>query len=267
MFSDRRERFLEINRDSLCIKSDENKSLRFVFLQKMQFIVSGKDLKEHYPNMLKRLFLLVVCLPIIGISQVVLPQSGDKFNSPSTEYRLKQGDKISIKFLYQPELNETSLIVPPDGRVNLQLIDEFSVLGATLSQVKKDLDKAYQEILIKPIITVTLLEYDPPHVFVGGEVGKPGRYNLRDGQTLVQMVFLARGFTRDANKKLLIHARPDAKGDWIIHQYNLSEILAQKGKQKDLDLADGDYIYVPESKISQFNKAVEGLRGFLPRIF
>jgi protein involved in polysaccharide export with SLBB domain len=42
------------------------------------------------------------------------------------EYRLQPGDEIEIKFFYNPSLNER-LIIRPDGKISLQLIDELFV--------------------------------------------------------------------------------------------------------------------------------------------
>ncbi len=191
-------------------------------------------------------------------SKPVLPQSG---------YRIKQGDKLSVKFLYHPELNEASIVVRPDGFISLQMIDDAKAEGLTISELKTQLEKAYNEILLKPAVTVTLLEFVAPRVFIGGQVNKPGRYDLREGQTLVQVIFLAGGFTEDANRKMVIHGRPNGNGDWQLQSANVLKIINQQGDQKDISLQDGDYIFIPDSKISQFNKAVETFRGLLPRFF
>ncbi len=210
--------------------------------------------------------LCFLCLPIESFAQAKTPETGVS-TLPANNYRIRQGDKLSVKFLYQPELNETSLVVRPDGFISLQMIDDLQVEGLTVSELKKQLEKVYEEILLRPAITITILEFVAPRVYIGGQVTKPGRYDLRDGQTLVQVIFLAGGFTRDANRKMIIHARPDSKGEWQIQSANIMKILNQKGTEKDLMLEDGDYIFIPESKISQLNKAVEGFRGLLPKFF
>jgi polysaccharide export outer membrane protein len=212
------------------------------------------------------LIIFISGLSAIAVAQVKIPDVNSATEIGGT-YRIHQGDKLSIKFLYQPELNESSLAVRPDGFISLQMIDDLKVDGLTVAELKKRLEKAYEEILIKPAITVTVLEFVAPRVFIGGQVAQPGRYDLRDGQTLIQVIFLAGGFTRDANRKMVMHARPDGNGDWQFQSANVMEILNKKGKEDDLTLQDGDYIFIPESKISQLNKAVEGFRGLLPKFF
>ena len=186
---------------------------------------------------------------------------------PEASYRIQKGDKLSVKFFSHPELNEPSLIVRPDGFISLQIIDEVRADGKTVAELKTELEKKYEEILLKPIISVSVIEFIPPRVFIGGQVNKPGRYDLRDAKTVVQIVFLAGGFTEDANRKMVILARPDGNGDWQIQPVNVMKILNQKSTEKDVTLEDGDYIFIPDSTISQFNKAVTTVRGLLPRFF
>ena len=210
--------------------------------------------------------LWCLLVSVNAFAQIDLPEPS-KPAAPQTGYRIKQGDKLSVKFLYHPELNEVSVVVRPDGFISLQMIDDSKAEGLTISELKAQLEKSYNEILLKPVLTVALLEFVAPRVFIGGQVNKPGRYELREGQTLVQVIFLAGGFTSDANRKMVIHARPNGSGDWEIQSANVLKVINQQGEQKDIALQDGDYIFIPDSKISQINKAVETVRGFLPRFF
>jgi protein involved in polysaccharide export with SLBB domain len=210
--------------------------------------------------------LWCLLVSVNAFAQIDLPEP-NKPAAPQTGYRIKQGDKLSVKFLYHPELNEISVVVRPDGFISLQMIDDSKAEGLTISELKAQLEKSYNEILLKPVLTVALLEFVAPRVFIGGQVNKPGRYDLREGQTLVQVIFLAGGFTTDANRKMVIHARPNGSGDWEIQSANVLKVINQQGEQKDIALQDGDYIFIPDSKISQINKAVETVRGFLPRFF
>ncbi len=220
------------------------------------------------------IFTFAVCLfslPLAAFAQGRTPETKPSTvggGSPEAGYRIRQGDKLSVKFLYHPELTDTALVVRPDGFISLQLIDDVKAEGMTVSQLKKHLEKAYEEILLTPVITVTLVEYVPPRVFIGGQINKPGRYDLRDAQTLVQVIFLAGGFTRDANRRMVLHARPNGNGgdrrDWRFQSANVLKILNEKGEEQDIVLQDGDYIFIPDSKISQVNKAIEGFRGLVP---
>ncbi len=205
----------------------------------------------------------VICFPVLSYGQVTGQQ---EIRAPES-YRIRQGDKLSIKFFAHNELNEANLLVRPDGFISPQIIAEIRAEGKTVAELKKALEWAYNEILLQPIITVSVVDFVTPRIFVGGQITKPGRYDIREAGTLVQAIFLAGGFTPDARRSMVLRARPNGKGDWQIEIANVMKILDPKIKEKDLVLQDGDYIFVPDSKMSQINKAVETFRGFLPRIF
>ncbi len=192
--------------------------------------------------------------------------NGEKEKAPAA-YRIQQGDKLSVKFFKNQDLNEPTLVVRPDGYISLQLVGEIRAEGLTVAELKEKLEKAYDETLLTPLISVTLIEFVQPHIYIAGQVTKPGRYTLREARTMMQAIFIAGGFTRDANRSLIIHARPNGTGDWRMQSANAMNIINQKGSQRDIELRDGDYLFVPDSKLSQFNRAVESFRGLLPRFF
>lgn len=210
------------------------------------------------------LVLFALFLPIRVSAQLREPEA--KPTAP-VAYRIQQGDKLAIKFFSHPELNETDLLVRPDGFISPQIVEEIRAEGRTVGELKAELQRAYNEILLEPIITVSVVGFVTPRIFVGGQINKPGRYEMREAETLVQAIFLAGGFTRDAHRSMVIHARPTGKGEWQIRTANVMKILDRNATEKDLVLKDGDYVFVPDSKISQFNKAVEAFRGLLPRFF
>lgn len=210
------------------------------------------------------LIFAVVFLGLLTLSSDAQIKEPETVEAPAL-YRIQPGDKISLKFFSNPELNEPSIVVRPDGFISAQLINEVKAGGRTVAELKKELELQYNEILLTPMISVSVVDFVQPRIYVGGQINKPGRYDLREAKTVVQAVFLAGGFTRDARRSMVIHARPDGKGDWKIQTANVMNILNQKGTDRDLMLQDGDYVFVPDSKISQITKAVEAFRGLLPR--
>ncbi len=213
-----------------------------------------------------RLILLTFLFCFVFLPFDTFAQTKDKPMADNT-YRIQKGDKLSVKFFSHPDLNEPSVVVRPDGFISLQIIDDIRAEGRTAAELKSELEKVYNETLLNPIISVAVIEFVAPRVFIGGQVKTAGRYELRDARTVVQVIFLAGGFTEDANRRMVILARPDGKGDWQTQAINVRKILEPKSTEKDVELRDGDYIFIPDSKISQFNKAVETFRGLLPRFF
>jgi polysaccharide export outer membrane protein len=193
-------------------------------------------------------------------------QSFAKTAGPESKsaYRVKKGDKLSIRFLHQPELNEASVTVRPDGMITLQIVEEIRAEGLTAQELKKVIEKAYGETLLNPVVTVSIIEFVASRVFVSGQVTKPGSYDLRNGQTVWQAVALAGGFTREAHRKMVLHARPVGERTLKVTVVDLNQLLAPGSKEQDIQLEDGDYVFVPDSKLSRFSRIIEAFRSLLP---
>ena len=73
-------------------------------------------------------------------------------------YRVALDDKLAIKFLHTPELNEEQKI-RPDGKVSLPYIGSYYVVGKTIEQIQRELVAKYSGILIDPEIYVTIPQY------------------------------------------------------------------------------------------------------------
>jgi protein involved in polysaccharide export with SLBB domain len=208
------------------------------------------------------LFLLAL-LARSGLAQQ--PASGaEAAPSINDTYRIRSGDKLSVKFLYQPELNEPAVVVRPDGFITLSMIDEVMARGLTVVELKAAIEKAYSESLLNPVVSINLVEYVAPRIYVGGQVAKPGSYELRAGHTLMQFIILAGGFTRDANRKMVLHARPIGEGKLKMTTFNVMQMLDDSKAAQEVLLQDGDYVFVPDSKLSKMSRAMEAFRALIP---
>src|SRR5207249_4925094 len=70
---------------------------------------------------------------------------------------------------------------------------------------------SYAKILHDPVINVELKDFEKPYFIVGGEVGHPGKFDLRGDTSVAQAVAIAGGL-RDSAKHsqiLLFHRVPD----------------------------------------------------------
>lgn len=211
--------------------------------------------------------LLLGWLVFFGLTNAAInAQSFAKTAGPESKsaYRVKKGDKLSIRFLHQPELNEASVTVRPDGMITLQIVEEIRAEGLTAQELKKVIEKAYGETLLNPVVTVSIIEFVASRVFVSGQVTKPGSYDLRNGQTVWQAVALAGGFTREAHRKMVLHARPVGERTLKVTVVDLNQLLAPGSKEQDIQLEDGDYVFVPDSKLSRFSRIIEAFRSLLP---
>jgi polysaccharide export outer membrane protein len=85
------------------------------------------------------------------------------------------------------------------------------------------------------------------HIYVFGEVKQPGALAVKvsDKVTLLQAIAQAGGTTEDASKSRVTIKRKDNNGKETKTIVNLKDII--KGKKPDVELKEGDVVYVPES--------------------
>ncbi len=170
-------------------------------------------------------------------------------------YRLHPGDVLELNFSFTPEFNQT-VTVQPDGFITLRGVDSVRVEGQTIPQLTNSVRTAYTTILRDPVISVELRDFEKPYFIVGGEVGRPGRFDLRGETTVVQAVAIA-GDLKDSAKHsqvLLFHRTPDG---WVqTKKVNLKEMLKKADLREDVYLQPGDFLYVPKNTLSKIQRFI-----------
>ena len=170
-------------------------------------------------------------------------------------YQLCKDDVLQLNFALTPDLNQT-VTVQPDGYITLQGVGDLHVEGQTIPDVTEAIRMAYIKTLHNPIVTVRLMDFDKPYFIVGGEVGHPGKFELRSDTTLTQAVAIAGGFT-EASKHSQVWLFRRVSNDWAeTHQFNLKEMLKTGDLHEDAHLRPGDMLYVPKNTISKIKRFI-----------
>ena len=176
-------------------------------------------------------------------------------------YRITPGDVLEIAFPYVANLNQT-VSVQPDGYISLKELPDIRVQGRTVAQVKADLLQAYAAFVRDPILSVTLKEFEKPYFVAGGEVSKPGRFELRSATTLTQALALAGGPTRGANVGQVVLYRR-FEGDRLeVKQINVRRMFARKDLSEDVMLRPGDMFFVPRGILGKLAPILDVLRRY-----
>ena len=165
------------------------------------------------------------------------------------QYVIKSGDQLSIKFFFNPELNEENLIVRPDGRISLQLIHEVEAANLTANELTSLLAERYKGQLKNPEIAVIVRAVkEPPHVYLDGEVNSPGVIEIVRSLNVLQAVALANGFKTDTAKKdEVIVMRRDQSGHTFVIKLDITATLSGKDLSQNIQLHPGDFVQVPRS--------------------
>ena len=170
-------------------------------------------------------------------------------------YRLTKSDVVDLNFTFSPDFNQ-SLIVQPDGFVALKGAGTVLVEGLTLPQLQQAVSNAYRGFLHQPEVTLTLKEFDKPYFLASGEVSKPGKYELRGDLTVNEAVAIAGGFTQQARHSQVVLFRRVSADVAEAHVLDLKKMLASRDLREDMHLRPGDFIFVPQSRISKIRKFV-----------
>jgi len=110
--------------------------------------------------------------------------------------------------------------------------------------------KLSQDIVLDDgdLITIPSTAMSERKVYVLGKVGRPGVYELQDNVRLLEAVQLADSFTRGANRKQVIVIRGDESRPELF-QINMLDMLQTGDLAKNMLLADGDVVFVPQDWI------------------
>jgi polysaccharide biosynthesis/export protein len=185
------------------------------------------------------------------------PRDGNReqLQTRNPRYQLHSADVLELTFPFTPEFNQT-VTVQPDGFISLRGVDSIPVQGQTLPQVSASLRKAYAKILHEPIVDVELKDFEKPYFIVGGEVGHPGKYDLRGETTTTEAVAIAGGLKDSAktSQLLLFHRAPDG---WIqAKRLNMKKMLKHANLDEDAYLQPSDFLYVPKNNMSKFSRFI-----------
>lgn len=165
-------------------------------------------------------------------------------------YRIELGDVLTLDFPFTPEYNE-NVTVQPDGYVTLITVGEMHVAGMTIPEAQQALRNAYAKVLHEPIIAVGLSSFENPYFIVGGEVGKPGKYDLHGDTTLTQAVEIAGGFTYTSKHSHVMLFRR-VSDDWVSARViNMKKMLSAGDLAEDIHLEPGDMVFIPKNRLSK----------------
>ena len=94
------------------------------------------------------------------------------------------------------------------------------------------MQKAYRGYLHDPQVAVALKEFERPYFIVGGEVGKPGKYELRSDTTVAEAVQIAGGLTQQAKHSQVVLFRRVNDDLVETRLLNLKKMLKRKQSQR-----------------------------------
>jgi len=188
------------------------------------------------------------------------PAAGRSVHTPQLQnryprYRLCASDVLAVSFPLTPEFDETATI-QPDGFVTLTAVGDVHLAGLTTEESVQSIRAAYSKVLHDPIVTVELKKFNEPYFVVGGQVQRPGKYDLHGYTTATQAIAIAGGFNHDSkHSQVLLFRR--VNDDWFeVKDLNLKRILSGRDLAEDPEIRAGDMLFVPQNMISKIKRLI-----------
>jgi protein involved in polysaccharide export with SLBB domain len=184
----------------------------------------------------------------------------------TAEHTLAPGDEIEIRFPYMADLNDR-VVVGPDGRVSLQLVNTVALSGLTVAEATKRLDGDYAKVVKSPMLTVTVRTYAPESVYVDGWVNTPGLVRSDVPLTVSRALAQAGGVKTGAKTDYILVLRrgPDHKTHY--YQVALGGYGGAGEGAQDPMLKSYDVVYVPQTTLGSLSDFLQTYVKNIPFYF
>lgn len=167
---------------------------------------------------------------------------------PETDYRLGEGDEISIDVWGREDLTSRH-IIGPDGQITLQLVGAVKAAGLTRQELVKLAGERWAPLYDGLAITVKVLKYDSNKILVLGRVARPGVLPFEGGITVLEAVARAGGLPvggvgvdKAALNRCVVFRDKD-KIAWI----DLRSVINGTNMANNIRLRRNDTLYIPDA--------------------
>lgn len=200
---------------------------------------------------MKFLYILYVSLAICQAqsgSRSSLPLPDSVSNLPQQKIGIE--DLIGISVYDAPELTRT-LRVSSDGSLNLPMVKRrIPVAGLLPGEVELAIVSALkeEEILVSPVVTVSVIEYRSRPISIVGAVKRPTSFQVSGAMNLLEALSKAEGLNEDAGPEILLTSlHPDGHGKsmTLTRRISVKALIEAADPELNLPLQGGEEIRVP----------------------
>ena len=142
---------------------------------------------------------------------------------------LAPNDEVEVRFPFYPDLNDR-VLVGPDGRLSLQLVNTVAVGGLSVADATKLINERYASVIQDPQATITLRTYAPQEVFVDGWVSNPGLVRSDVPLTVSRALAQAGGAKSGAHTDGILVLRRASDGKIYYYQVTLGNYAGAGGE-------------------------------------
>ena len=164
-----------------------------------------------------------------------------------TGYQIWPGDSLQVSVWQNPELS-MSVVVRPDGRVSIPLVEELDVAGKAPAVVAKIIEERLGSFIKSPLVTVIVTGFSDnanQSVRVIGAAVKPQDIRYSKGMNLLDLAVQLGGLSQYAagNRAKLVR---EVCGESVTYPLRIEDLI--NGEiENNVDLQQGDVVIIPES--------------------
>jgi polysaccharide export outer membrane protein len=166
-------------------------------------------------------------------------------NSNLPAHRISPNDLIGIAVYDAPEFTR-SVRVRDDGMINLPMLKSgIKAAGLMPLELEDVIAKTLkdEEILVRPLVTVTMIEYNARRVSIVGAVLSPQTFQVIGQTRLLDALAKAGGLSQEAGPELVLR-----REDGTMQNFVLKKLLSGDSEGMNVMLEGGEEIRVPPAK-------------------
>ena len=174
-------------------------------------------------------------------------------------YTVGSPDVLLVRSSLIPEINNQRIIVMPDGRIELPLLGQVRVSGYTTNQIAAEIRTRALQFYTEADVVVQVTDFRSKHIYVFGEVGRPGRYPYTGSDTVLDLLALAQPSRLADNNRIQV-LRPDDEGELVERMtIELNKWIEEGLTDRNALMAEGDILYIPPNGLARVGLAIQQL--------
>jgi polysaccharide export outer membrane protein len=167
-----------------------------------------------------------------------------KEESSTREYVIGMEDVLSVNVWREPDLTLNEVVVRPDGKISLPLVNDIQADGLSTQQLQDRITEKLREFVSSPTVTVTVIRAVSQSVSIVGQVNRPGTYSLGSPITVLELLARAGGLAEFAKQKDIRIIRVE-NSKTLQFPFNYKDIMKGKNLRQNIVLKKGDVVLVP----------------------
>jgi len=181
--------------------------------------------------------------------------------SPGSDtYMLGAGDQIVVRAPDVEEIDNKTVPIDLKGNLNLPVVGRIQASGLTTEQLEVAISARLRKFLVKPDVSVYLVEMRSQPVSILGQVQTPGVHQLQGQKNLFEVLSLAGGLRPEAGNSINITRRiewgsiplpgaaNDSSGQFSVASVEVKSVMNASNPAENILIKPNDVISVPKAE-------------------